>query len=240
MRTIAYIDGFNLYYRAIRKLNCKWLDLWSLVEASLPQGHELVRIKYFTAQVHELPDSPGSPERQRIYLAALRNHIPNLDIVHGSFAVHAKCQRVLHPVGALAKRDVLSRGKKAFVADLNHEVHAAKPEWTDDPGPPIHVINMEEKGSDVNVAVHFLNDAWADKADCFALITNDSDLSEAARIVSAELKKKVLLLTPEGTKPSMHLARHVSDKRVIRKATFEKSLLPDPIPNTNIYKPQGW
>lgn len=240
MRTVAYVDGFNLYYRAIRRLNCKWLDLWNLIDLSLPAGHELERVKYFTAPVHELPGNSESPKRQRIYLAALRAHSPALDIIPGSFAIHAKCQRLLHPTGKLAVRDILSRGKRAFVSKINHEVLAADPGWTDDPGPAVHVINTEEKGSDVNLAVHFLNDAWAARADCLVLVSNDSDLSEAARIVRDELGKKVLLLTPEGVKPSSHLARHVSDTRVIRRATFERSLLPEEIPNTNIRKPEGW
>jgi uncharacterized LabA/DUF88 family protein len=50
------------------------------------------------------------------------------------------------------------------------------------PKPPeflAEVINTEEKGSDVNLALHFLNDAWLDNYDCGIIISNDSDFAEA-------------------------------------------------------------
>lgn len=240
MRTIAYVDGFNLYYRAIRQLHCKWLDLWALIDSTLPPQHTLDRIKYFTAPVHALPGNLDSPARQRVYLAALRAYRPGIEVIHGAFTVHAKCQRMLHPAGRLARKEILARRRHAYVAKVNCDVAAADTTWTDDPGPAVHVINTEEKGSDVNLAVHFLNDAWADRADCFVLCTNDSDLAEAARIVNAELGKKVLLLTPEGTRPSAHLVKHATARRVIRRASFANSILPDPIPGTQLRKPPAW
>ncbi len=45
------------------------------------------------------------------------------------------------------------------------------------------VIKTEEKGSDVNLAVHLLNDAWSNKYDCAIIVSNDSDLAEAMRLV---------------------------------------------------------
>jgi uncharacterized LabA/DUF88 family protein len=55
-----------------------------------------------------------------------------------------------------------------------------------------NVIKTEEKGSDVNLAVHMLNDAWLDKFDCAVLVSNDSDLAEALKIVNRQLNKKIL------------------------------------------------
>lgn len=40
------------------------------------------------------------------------------------------------------------------------------------------IIKTEEKGSDVNLAVHLLNDAWLDHYDCAVVVSNDSDLAE--------------------------------------------------------------
>jgi len=37
-RTIVYIDGFNLYYRALKATPHKWLDLAALSKAVLPAG----------------------------------------------------------------------------------------------------------------------------------------------------------------------------------------------------------
>ena len=36
MRTSIYIDGFNLYYRAVRGTPFKWLDLKQVCERSRP------------------------------------------------------------------------------------------------------------------------------------------------------------------------------------------------------------
>jgi len=36
------------------------------------------------------------------------------------------------------------------------------------------IIKTEEKGSDVNPAVHILNDCWLDKYDCAVIVSNDS------------------------------------------------------------------
>ena len=43
----------------------------------------------------------------------------------------------------------------------------------------VKILKTEEKGSDVNLAVHLLNDAWLDKYDCAVVVSNDSDLAEA-------------------------------------------------------------
>ena len=43
MRTIAYVDGFNLYYRLLKKRpDLRWLDPRQLIEEFMPHDHELV------------------------------------------------------------------------------------------------------------------------------------------------------------------------------------------------------
>jgi len=42
MRTSVYIDGFNLYYRAIKGTAFKWLDLKRLATLLLPATHQIV------------------------------------------------------------------------------------------------------------------------------------------------------------------------------------------------------
>ena len=41
----------------------------------------------------------------------------------------------------------------------------------------VNIIKTEGKGSDVNLAVHLLNDGWLDAYDCAVVISNDSDLA---------------------------------------------------------------
>lgn len=45
MDTYVYIDGFNLYYRAVRNTPYKWLDLKALCERIFP-NNRVIRIKY--------------------------------------------------------------------------------------------------------------------------------------------------------------------------------------------------
>lgn len=46
------------------------------------------------------------------------------------------------------------------------------------------VIEMEEKGSDVNIATYMLVDAFRKDCDQLIVITNDSDLAEPGRIIN--------------------------------------------------------
>ena len=104
----------------------------------------------------------------------------------------------------------------------------------------IKVFRIEEKGSDVNLAVHLVNDAHKDIFDCAIIISNDSDLAEAMHIVKDEYGKVVGLFTPWRRYVSKQLMRHSSFQRTIRKASLAKSQLPNPIPGTEIYKPKEW
>jgi hypothetical protein len=45
-RTIVYIDGFNLYYRALRGTSHKWLDIAAMSRAALPSSCPIEAIKY--------------------------------------------------------------------------------------------------------------------------------------------------------------------------------------------------
>lgn len=59
----VYVDGFNLYYGALKGTRYKWLDLDALFRKLLPT-HELKRIRYFTARISGRPGNPDSPTRQ--------------------------------------------------------------------------------------------------------------------------------------------------------------------------------
>jgi len=86
MPTKIYIDGFNLYYGAVRGTRYKWLDIGQLCRKLVP-GDQIRRIRYFTAIVAALPHDPSVPQRQALYLRALRT-IPNLEIHLGQFRSH--------------------------------------------------------------------------------------------------------------------------------------------------------
>jgi len=123
---------------------------------------------------------------------------------------------------------------------LTHEVSAplAKPV---DNKKKVKIIKTEEKGSDVNIAVHLLNDAWLDNYDCAVIVSNDSDLAESMRLVRQYHPKKIIgLIMPGKGHPSKELMKYAHFIKRIRTGILEKSQLPNQIPNTNIYKPKDW
>ena len=105
----------------------------------------------------------------------------------------------------------------------------------------VEVVKTEEKGSDVNLAVHLVNDAWLDAYDCAAVVTNDSDIAEAMRLVKKHHPaKRIGLLLPRAGSPSHQLRKHADFTRPIRTGAVASSQLPDPIPGTSIRKPDTW
>ena len=54
MKANIYIDGFNLYYGALRKTPYKWLNLLLLCQRLLP-NRSIGKIRYFTARITPLP-----------------------------------------------------------------------------------------------------------------------------------------------------------------------------------------
>ena len=87
-----------------------------------------------------------------------------------------------------------------------------------------------------------LNDAWRDDYDCAVIVSNDSDLAEALRLVKIQHQKLIGLVTPGAPrrKTSRELRKHVDFVKPIRTWMLKTSQLPDKIPGTNIYKPPGW
>lgn len=94
MRTIVYVDAFNLYYGALKKTAYKWLDLLSLSRLLLPR-HDIRSIKYFTAKVSARPGNPGQPLRQALYLRALGTI--RADVVLGRYLDHVVTMRMASP-----------------------------------------------------------------------------------------------------------------------------------------------
>ena len=91
----VYIDGFNLYYGAVKGTPYKWLNLSGLASAYAPAGCTIDQIKYYTALIGNVGD-PNSPIRQQIYLRALRT-LPNLSITYGHFLTKIVPMRLVRP-----------------------------------------------------------------------------------------------------------------------------------------------
>ena len=207
MRAFIYVDGFNFYYGALKGTAWKWLDLPALFAKVLQPHHDILAVKYFTARVSGTPADQSKPQRQDVYLRALRQYRPEVEVYFGHFLSHSVRMPLAQPVG-------------------NRRTE--------------QVIKTEEKGSDVNLAVHLLNDGWLDAYDCAAVVSNDSDIAEAMRLVRHHHGKLVGLITPGTGRPSRQLMAHADFSRHVRPTALQNSQLPDPIPGTTIRKPAGW
>lgn len=82
----VYVDGFNLYYRALKDTDYKWLDLEKLFDTLLA-NYDVQIIKYFTARVKPRPNDRDAHVRQNAYLRALRS-LQRVEAYFGQFTVH--------------------------------------------------------------------------------------------------------------------------------------------------------
>jgi uncharacterized LabA/DUF88 family protein len=107
----------------------------------------------------------------------------------------------------------------------------------------VKVLKSEAKGSDVNLAVQLVNDAWHNRFDCAVVCSNDGDLADAVRIVKAERHKSVVVTVssnPLLRPASVVLRRWASKTMHIPIAALARSQLPNRTPGTSIHKPAGW
>ncbi len=100
---------------------------------------------------------------------------------------------------------------------------------------------FEEKGTDVNLAVHLVNDAHNKKFDTAIVLSNDSDLQEAVRIVSGELGLRVGVLAP-AENISKVLSKYATFKQELREGVVRDSQFPSKLKDVSgeFTKPETW
>jgi hypothetical protein len=259
MRTwVVYVDGFNLYYGAIKGTPFRWLNPIELAKQVLPATHTVERVKYFTARVSGAAD-PDAPRRQHAYLSAI-DTFSEVEIHYGRFLAKTIWRPLTNfPVaGAQIHSPILTclppgdhrvdGGSLNASATLRVKTYPAggkRRRRRRTPHPladalVAEVHTMEEKGSDVNLAAHLLNDAWKGSFEAAAVISNDTDLTEPIRMVAVDLKKPVFVVCPGRYSMAADLVRVSTYQRHIHTAMLAASQLPDPIPGTTIQKPPDW
>jgi hypothetical protein len=204
MRAHVYVDGFNLYYRALKDTPHKWINLAALAQRLLDPADTVEMVRYFTARVSARAGDPNAPRRQQILFQALQT-IPNIKFHYGKFLPKKKW------------RPLVATGRYV-------EIH-----------------DTEEKGSDVNLAVHLINDGWHRRFDVALVLSQDTDLIEPIRIATQELGLTVGIVQLDGGVPNKH--RAASFVRHLNKADLAASQFPNPIvraDGTRIHKPATW
>lgn len=166
MKTIVYVDGFNLFYGLLRGTPNMWLDLDSFVRSLLTDDYDIVKIKYFTARVRGESIDTISVHDQYCYLLALAEN-PVVKIVEGYYRRY----RAKMP---FAKEPCKSCNKVTYAT----------------------VWKVEEKKSDVNIAVEMTSDAYENRADAFVLVSGDADHAAALSAVRRRLGKKTVVFNP--------------------------------------------
>jgi uncharacterized LabA/DUF88 family protein len=208
MRTCIYVDGFNLYFGALKGTRYKWLNIEKLCQSILDVHNKIVGIKYFTAHVSSTRDDPYKAIDQQLYLRALSTTCKDLQIIKGQYTTHIVKKKLVTPING------------------NHFVD---------------VYHRTEKGSDVNLAVHLVNDAWLNQYDCGIVISGDSDLAESIKLArKTPIKKVVGVFAPGKRGMSKELIREASFIRSISRSALAASQFPNKIPHTTITKPLDW
>jgi hypothetical protein len=82
MKTNVYVDGFNLYYGAVKGTPYKWLNIRRMCELAFPRN-EIAEIHYCTAIVKDAPWDPHQSIRQQTFIRALET--TGIEVHYGSF-----------------------------------------------------------------------------------------------------------------------------------------------------------
>lgn len=92
--------------------------------------------------------------------------------------------------------------------------------------------------SDVNLAVELVDDAWSNLYDLAIVVSNDSDLERAVRIVKR--KGRTVGILVRGDAQVVSLKRVSSFLVRMTENDLRNALLPRQIPGTSIHIPDEW
>lgn len=156
MRTVAYVDGYNLYHGRLKHTAHKWLDLHALIASILhaqDPASELVTVRFYTAMVKSRLARLGmaSADAQQTYHRAIANR--GVEIVLGEFR--------------------LDEGTAPIRVD------GAPP----DRDKRVNIWSLSEKQTDVQLALGIYRDVAAARCEQIVLCTNDSDLAPVLQAV---------------------------------------------------------
>lgn len=223
MRVWGCIDGFNLYNGLLKGSPHRWLDLHALCQSILKQGEYVENVKFFTAQVVNTPDDPDVQKRQRIYWRALRA-VGGVEIIEGRFRSHPRHM----PTEDSLRRIEVAKAAGASTKGMRVEF--------------VEVRRREEKGTDVNLAAHLVHDAHLRRFETALVVSDDSDLHEAIRLVRSEVGKPVVVASPHPERPSVRLKKVSSRFIVLDETMLGGHLLPSPLNDAHgeFDKPATW
>lgn len=197
MKIRVYIDGYNLYYGVLKNSPYKWLDPIKLAELCyqisapeniLEQLNGICETKYFTAKVLNNSAFDRTAGRdQDAYHCALQGVYSSdeLEIILG-----------YHTVSPVIRREFDYWAPNAPHAGCEKTM----------------VWHIEEKQTDVNIAIHSLQDAYLDPShQLHIFVSNDSDLAPLVEMLAKLPNIKTGIISPirdPNTRPSGSLVKY--------------------------------
>lgn len=221
MNTAIYIDGYNLYYGLLKNTKYKWLNLYSLLSEIIkiqnPQS-DIVAIKYFTAPVI----SRFSQHKEKAQQSQ--------NYYHKALCVQSdNCIKIINGY---------------FDIDVSSPILYRKPI---DLKAKSEVWKLEEKQTDVNIALEMYRDASIGEVQQQILVSSDSDLIPALKYIRNDFKSIVLGLVLPRSNDHGRANKGLSEftdwtRSHIKTEELEKHQFPEMIPTNKkpIYKPNYW
>jgi uncharacterized LabA/DUF88 family protein len=230
-KTAVYIDGYNLYYGRLRNTAYKWLDVVSLFDVLLKEqdpSASLEVVKLFTAPALARFASHGaaSVEAQQTYHRALQaKHGNRFELVHGAHSFDKD--------GTLLP---------TFVPGQPYDRQVRTRVW-----------KLEEKKTDVNLAMAMYRDAAKGRYDKLVLCSNDSDAEPALQALREDFSQLQIGLVTPVPPPIVHkgsprgvstsLAQHAHwVRRYLLDGELAHAQLPPQVPTNKkpVRKPAHW
>lgn len=228
MKTIVYIDGYNLFYGCLKHSDDKWLDLVKLFQRLLNEQCSKVdslHIKFFTADIKAKVATNGDDARiaQQSYHRALEQLYPEqISIIKGYYS--------LDKANLPAYQNPIDKNSK------------------------VEVWRLEEKQTDVNISLHAYRDAAKGLAEQLVFVSNDTDLEPALMAIREDFgdRHQLGVVIPVRNPKPKEKQRRPSNNRLSDKANWTRrhildeelsaSHLPDKIPTRKkpILKPKYW
>jgi len=225
MKTVIYVDGYNLFYGCLKHSSDKWLVVKTLlfdwiIRAQHPDS-ELVCLKFFTADIKSKVATHGDAAQvaQQSYHRALELLYPqHIKIIRGYYS--------------LEKAQLLAYKKPPVKSER------------------VDVWRLEEKQTDVNIALEAYRDAAKGVVQQQVFVSNDTDLSPALAAIREDfgsaIQIGVILPIRESRnhRPgNQQLSKHANwTRRHITDFELANSQLPEQIPTKKkpIKKPDYW
>ncbi|SMM98371.1 hypothetical protein SPONN_2283 [uncultured Candidatus Thioglobus sp.] len=222
MKTILYIDGFNLYYGCLKNSSDKWLDLHKLFSGILNEHNpetEIIKIKFFTANIRAniATHKELAQKSQQDYHKALKQiHGDKIEIISNYFSL---------------EKAVLPKYQKPIDKNCN-----------------VAVWKLEEKKTDVDLALSAYRDVSLNKAEQIVFVSNDSDIEPSLRYIKDDFPNKVIgVIIPKRKNSKRAMGNSLVQfsnwsRSYISDNELSNAPLPIKIPTNKkpIFKPDYW